>query len=171
MEEPSGPGGRQSSIGVISFSLRLTGADARGITARMCRWLRLVPLLCLGALVAGCTHSGSPHATSSTASPTPVRLPSVEVHRIQADLVSGDPRRIREALDVPPGRRLDPAFLRQMHGLEITFQVSTAVTAGPNQVALDARVTSPDGRKMTWRVTLDHVDGRYLVADTRPIQK
>src|SRR5690242_1662121 len=141
----------------------------RGITAPMCLRRSLLPLLLLGLLLAGCTHNGSARASSTESPSRPVHLPIPEVRRLQADLVSGDEEKVREALEMPTGRRLQPGFVHQLHELRIVFQPATAVAVGPQQVALDARVTSPDGT-MTWRVTLDHVQGGYLVSDTRQVQ-
>jgi hypothetical protein len=122
-------------------------------------------------MLSGCTHEPSKNAISSTPPATPVHLAMAEIHRMEADLASGDVNRVREALELPAGRRLAPHFVQQLHDLTISLEPSTAVAIGRGQVAVNARVTSSEGRAMTWRVTLDKLHGTYVVANTQQVQR
>lgn len=123
----------------------------------------ILPLL----LLTGCS---SGHKASKP-EPTPVDLPATQVKAIETDLVSGRPLRVRRAIEIAPGTRLEKSFVRQLHGLKVSFDTDTAVTAGADQVSVRATVTAADGTQQQWDVTLDLIEGRYVIADTHVIEE
>lgn len=126
-------------------------------------WIAALTVCC--GLAAGCTSS-KPASTPSD-EPTPAHLPEAQVRRLQDDLTSGTPARVRRAVELPAHQRLDPAFVDQLAGVTIEIDVDTAVVSGDDQVSATATVTRADGTDEQWQVTLDHLDGAYQIADTR----
>lgn len=123
----------------------------------------LVPM----TLLTGCTSGSKARGPE----PTPVDLPATQVKAIETDLVSGRPLRVRRAIEIAPGTRLEKSFVRQLHGLKVSFDTDTAVAAGADQVSVRATVTAADGTQQQWDVTLDLIEGRYVIADTHVIEE
>jgi hypothetical protein len=130
---------------------------------RRAAWIAALAVCCAAA--AGCTSSKP--ASTPTEGPTPAHLPEDQVRRLQDDLTSGIPARVRRAVELPARQRLDPAFVDQLAGVTIDLDVDTAVISGDDQVSATATITRADGTGEQWQVTLDHLDGTYKIADTR----
>ena len=136
----------------------------------MSRARGIVSLLLSGLLLSGCSHGASEARQPTAPAPTPTDLPAAQVRRIESDLVSGKVRRLRRSVELPAGVMLDRRLLADLDHLSITFDLSTAIVIGENQVQVTAEVTSDDGAHRQWAVILDHVGNRYVVAGTRPVK-
>lgn len=128
--------------------------------------IRAVGVAALCLLATGCSHGNPFPKSQPTSDATPVEVSSAQVNRLADDLVSGAPARVRQAVEMPAGQRMDPRFVQQLDELTVIFDTSSAVAIGADQVQLAATVTTADGETEQWRVILDQVDGRYLIADT-----
>lgn len=143
----------------------------RGESMLSGRLLAVAAAILLALSAAACTHADLSDSKKTTPTPTPtaVVIPRARLDHLQDDLGSGERQRVRRAVELPPGVRLEPSFIDSLDGLSFEFDASSAVEAGPGQVAIAAVVTDAAGTVTRWQVTLDRIHGEYLIADTRPV--
>lgn len=105
-----------------------------------------------------------------TPSPSPVLtgkdvLSADAARSLEADLSSGDKSRIRRALAVPDGQKLDSKFYAGIAALgAFTIREETAVQLDDNSAHVYAEVEH--GRVRTWTLLLTKAAGEWLVATT-----
>lgn len=84
---------------------------------------------------------------------------------LEADLSSPDKRRVRQALAVPDGQKLDRKFYAGMAALgAFTIREETAVQFDDDSARVYADVEH--GPVRTWTLLLTRADNRWLVAST-----
>lgn len=127
----------------------------------------LTAVLLLGG---GLTLWASAPQAPPTPSPSPVLtgkdvLSADAARSLEADLSSGDKSRIRRALTVPEGQKLDSKFYAGIAALgAFTIREETAVQLDDNSAGVYADVQH--GRVRTWTLLLTRTDGGWLVAST-----
>lgn len=84
---------------------------------------------------------------------------------LEADLSSSDKRRVRQALAIPDGQKLDSKFYAGMAALgAFTIREETAVQLDDDSARVYADVEH--GRMRTWTMLLTRTGNRWLVAST-----
>lgn len=136
----------------------------------MSRWL---PWVVVAVVAAGCvlgflfTRPAAPLASSSP-SPTETGTRVVaasEARQLEADLSSGKNHRIREALAIPDGEKLDAKFFTRFSGLgRITIREDSAVRLDDTSARVYAGVEHSQVK--TWTLLLTSVGGKWRVAST-----
>ncbi len=85
---------------------------------------------------------------------------------LEAELTSGDQKRMREVLAISPKQEVDDAAIAALTGLRVSFDVTTFRPASDTTATVKANVSGPQAS--AWLVTLVQVDGKWKVSTTEP---
>lgn len=112
----------------------------------------------------------APSATPTKAPPTATsapRLTAAQAHDLSAAITSGDPARLHQAIDAPPGQPLDPAAVNALRAFGgLTFDLTTFHDNADGTATITATSGHPQQR---WQVLLVTKAGRWLIAQTDPL--
>ena len=90
---------------------------------------------------------------------------AADARRLESDLSSGNPDRIRKALAIPAEQKLDPKFFARFAKLgKVTIRQDSAVRLDDTSARVYADLEH--GEAETWTLLLTSVDGQWRVAST-----
>jgi len=91
-----------------------------------------------------------------------------DADRIAADVASGDPQRIRDAIGVPDDQSLDPATIEQLSHLQLFMDASTFSTDAEGVTTVTGTITDVTGATTSAMFYLVQVEGVWVVFDVVP---
>jgi hypothetical protein len=94
-------------------------------------------------------------------------LTAERADQLGAQLASGDEAAVRQAIALPPGQDLDPAFVRGLAALRLDIDERTFTETEPGEATVDATATT-GGATNAWTVRMARVDGAWLIVSTAP---